>query len=382
MTYNLPAYLWMVTDAQRVDAYARALQSVITPESFVIEIGTGIGVFAVMARRMGARRVVAIEPDDAIAVAKMVAADNGDTGIEFFQGLSTDVSFSEKADVVVSDLRGVLPLYAGHLQSVIDARQRLLAPGGALIPAADTLYAAVVEVPERYEELTPRFSADGSVKLDVLRRFMTNTWEKRRVNPEQLLTRPAAWATINYRAITGEDVGGTVRLRAERDGTAHGLAVWFDATLVDGVDFSNAPDHPELVYGSAFFPWSDPVDVRQNDEICVRIDARLVGGEYLWRWDSEVRAADSSSQPKARFQQSTFYGAPLMPGQLAKGDASRLPSLTEDGQIEGFILRSMDGATLNADIARSLMERFPLRFVRYNDALGRVGSVARRFSVG
>src|SRR5439155_15945350 len=126
-----------------------------------IEIGTGIGVFAVMARRMGARRVVAIEPDDAIAAAKMVAADNGETGIEFVQGLSNDISFSEKADVVVSDLRGVLPLYNGHLQSVIDARQRLLAPGGALIAAADTLYAAVVELPERYEELTAHFSADG-----------------------------------------------------------------------------------------------------------------------------------------------------------------------------------------------------------------------------
>jgi protein arginine N-methyltransferase 1 len=313
-------------------------------------------------------------------VARMVAGDNGDTGIEFVQGLSTDLSFSEKADVVVSDLRGVLPLYDGHLQSVIDARQRLLAPGGALIPAADTLYAAVAEVPKRYEELTPRFSADGSVKLDVLRRFMTNTWEKRRVEPEQLLTKPAAWATINYRAITGVDVGGTARLVAERDGTAHGLAVWFDATLADGVGFSNAPDQPELVYGSAYFPWPEAVSVRQGDEICVRIDARHVGDEYLWRWDSEVQAADSSSpQPKARFQQSTFYGAPLMPGKLAKRDAARVPALNEDGRIEGFILRSMDGRTANGDIARQLMEQFPLRFPRYNDALGRVGSVAQRF---
>src|SRR5438046_4338425 len=120
----MPAYLRRVIDRPRVYAYARALQSVITPDSFVIEIGTGIGVFAVMARRMGARRVVAIEPDEAIAVAKMVAAENGETGIEFVRGLSTDLSFSEKADVVVSDLRGVLPLYNGHLQSVVDARNR------------------------------------------------------------------------------------------------------------------------------------------------------------------------------------------------------------------------------------------------------------------
>src|SRR5437762_1461514 len=154
MVYNVPAYLWMVMDAVRVDAYARALQSVITPESFVIEIGTGIGVFAVMAKRMGARRVVAIEPSDVIAVARMIAKDNGEPGIEFIQGLSTDCTFSEPADVVVSDLRGVLPLHNGHLQSVIDAREWLLAPGGALIPAAATRYVAAAEVPTQYNART------------------------------------------------------------------------------------------------------------------------------------------------------------------------------------------------------------------------------------
>lgn len=381
MVYSIPGYVWMVTDAVRVDAYARALQSVITPESFVIEIGAGIGVFAVMARRMGARRVVAIEPSDAILVARMLAKDNGEPDIEFIQGLSTDVSFGEKADVVVSDLRGVLPLYDGHLQSIVDARERLLAPGGTLIPAADTLYAAAVELPKTYGERTPAFSADGTVKMDVVRRFMTNTWEKTRFKPEQLLTTTEPWATLDYRAISGTDVSGTVRLTANRDGQAHGLAVWFDATLVDGVTFSNAPDQPELVYGAAFFPWPEPVAVQQGDAICVRIDARHIGDEYLWRWDSEVFSADSPSTPKARFEQSTFYGAPLAPAKLAKGAGAQAAVLSEDGQVERFILESMDGAAANQDIARQLMARFPRLFPAFNDALGRVGSVARRFGV-
>jgi protein arginine N-methyltransferase 1 len=371
----------MVTDAPRVDAYTRAMQAVITPGSFVIEIGTGIGVFAVLASRMGARRVVAIEPSDAIAVARMIAKDNGEPGIEFIQGLSTGVSFAEKADVVVSDLRGVLPLFDGHLQSIVDARERLLAPGGALIPAADTLCVAVVELPHTYGERTPAFSADGTVKLDVMRRFMTNTWEKVRFKPEQLLTKAEPWATIDYRTVSGRDVNGTARLTTHRDGQAHGLAVWFDATLVDGVTFSNAPDQPELVYGAAFFPWPEPVDVRQGATICVRFDARHIGEEYLWRWDSDVFAGDSPITRKARFQQSTFYGQPIAPAKLAKGAASQAAALSEDGHIERFILQSMDGMVTNQDIARRLMERFPRLFAQFNDALGRVGSVARRFGL-
>ena len=378
MQYSIPGYLWMVTDEVRVDAYACALRSVITPESFVVEIGTGIGVFAVMAKQLGARRVVAIEPSDAISVARMVAQDNG-AEVEFIQALSTDVSFPERADVVVSDLRGVLPLFNGHLQSIIDARERFLAPGGALIPAADTLYAAVVEIPKRYDERTPAFSADGTVKLGALRRFMTNTWEKTSFKPDELLTQPAVWATIDYRVITGPDVTGTARFGVERDGTAHGIAVWFDATLVDGVTFSNAPNQSESIYGSAFFPWPEPVSVRRGDHVCVRIDARHVGDEYLWRWDSEVRAADSSSAPAKRFQQSTFHGAPIVPAKLAKGDAAAAAVLGVDGHVERFILQAMDGTATNGHIARLLLDRFPGLFRGPSDALARAGSVARRF---
>ena len=377
--YNLAAYVSMVTDALRVDAYARALQSVITPGSFVIEIGTGIGVFAVMASRLGARRVVAIEPSDAIAVARMLAKDNGASDIEFIQGLSTSVSLPEKADVIVSDLRGVLPLFNGHLHSIIDARERLLAPGGALIPAADTLYAAVVELPKAHSERKPAFSADGTVKLDVVHRFLTNTWDRAHIEPEQLLTKGEAWATIDYLNLSAADVTGTARLTARRDGQAHGLAIWFDAVLTDSVTFSNAPGQPGRVYGAGFFPWPRPVDVRQGDAIRVRLEARHVGEEYHWRWDSDVSSSDAPSNAKARFQQSTLYGQPVAPATLAKGDAARTLVLDQDGRVERLILQAMDGTASNHQIASSLMADFPHLFPKFNDALGRVGSVARRF---
>ena len=91
-----------------------------------------------------------------------------------------------------------------------------------------------------------------------------------------------------------------------------------------------------------------------------------------------MRVADSP--PKARFRQSTFYGAPLMPARLAKGAAAHAVLLDEDGQVERFILQAMDGTVPNQEIASRVMERFPGRFRQFNEALGRVGSVARRFA--
>jgi type I protein arginine methyltransferase len=380
MMYSLSGYADMIADAVRVDAYVRALRSVIRPQSFVVEIGTGIGVFAVLARQMGARRVVAIEPSDAIAVARLIANENDQPGIEFIQALSKDVTLSEPADVVFSDLRGVLPPFNGHLHSIIDARHRILAPGGALIPSADTLYAAVVEAPDSCADQTPPFTANGEVKLEALRPFITNNWAKARFKPERLLTKPEAWATIDYRTVVDSHVEGTASFTVNRQGTAHGLAVWFDATLVDGVSFSNAPDQPQLIYGSAFFPWPDPVDLREGDRICVRLEARHVGDDYVWRWGSEVWPPGATA-PAARFQQSTFHGQPIVPSKLTKGDAAQVPRLSEDGRVERCILQLMDGVAANHDIARTLVERFPNRFPKFNDALARVGSVARRFGL-
>ena len=155
----------MITDRHRFDAYVNALRAAIRPDTSVLEIGTGIGLFAVLARQFGARRVVALEPSDAVTVARLIAKDNRVPDIEFIQALSTDLNLSERFDIIVSDLRGVLPQMKGHIETIVDARERLLAPGGIIIPAVDTLYAAPVELPEFYARWTASNAADRGVRL-------------------------------------------------------------------------------------------------------------------------------------------------------------------------------------------------------------------------
>src|SRR5262245_46851914 len=139
--YSLFGYAQMIADRVRTDAYASALRRVLRPGGVCLDLGTGTGFFAVLACRLGARKVIAVEPNDAIHVARQVAAANGCAErITFIQDLSTRVQLTERADVIVSDLRGILPMMGHHLPNLIDARSRLLAPGGALIPQSDTLW--------------------------------------------------------------------------------------------------------------------------------------------------------------------------------------------------------------------------------------------------
>src|SRR5678809_342287 len=152
--YSLHFYGQMLADAPRMDAYAAALRHVIRPDSVVMDLGCGPGVVALLACKLGARRVYAVEPNNVVGLAREAAAANGFSDrIEFFDKLSTEVALPEPATIIVSDLRGALPFFQQHIPSIIDARKRLLAPRGVLIPRRDILWAALVEAPEQYTEL-------------------------------------------------------------------------------------------------------------------------------------------------------------------------------------------------------------------------------------
>src|SRR6266545_5638148 len=152
--YSISGYGKMIADVTRMNAYVEAMRQVIRPNSVVLDLGTGPGLFALIACQLGARLVYAVEPENIIQLTRDAAVANGFVDrIVCLQSQSTSVTLPEYADVIVSDLRGVLPWFQKHLPAILDARKRLLGPGGKLIPARDTLWAAIVAVPECYSKL-------------------------------------------------------------------------------------------------------------------------------------------------------------------------------------------------------------------------------------
>lgn len=309
--YSLHFYGQMLADAPRMEAYAAALRRTVNRDSVVMDLGCGPGVFALLACKLGARRVYAVEPENVIGLAREAAAENGFADrIEFFEKLSTEITLPEPATIIVSDLRGVLPWFQQNISSIIDARQRLLAHDGVLIPHRDILWAAVVEAPEQYAELVSPWQNQFDLDLSAGTRFITNNWRKTHITPEQFLTEPVCWNTIDYHEIESRDVRAEISWRAARNGTAHGFAVWFDSELVDGIDFSNHPSAPRMIYGQGFFPFSQPVAISEGDRIELRLAADFVQDNYVWRWDTDFM------DRKVSFKQSTFYGVPLSTTQL------------------------------------------------------------------
>jgi type I protein arginine methyltransferase len=305
--YNLHDYTWMITDEGRMGPYVRALEAVVQAGSVVVDIGTGAGILALIACRLGARRVYAIDTNDAIEVGRELARENGVADrIVFLQRDAREVELPERADVIVSDLRGMLPLSGDHLAIMADVRGRFLKPGGVLIPARDRLMVAVVEQPDVYEWALGPARGPLGITLEAMRaRLQHATCADRGSNPlrpENVVSTAAAWATLDYATVQPVPIAGSADLQVKRGGTAHGLVLWFEAVLAGEHGFTTAPGQ-ELCYGRLFLPWPRQVAVSEGDRVTVDLWAHPHGDP--WGWNSVVTRR---AGPREAFKQSSFLG--------------------------------------------------------------------------
>jgi protein arginine N-methyltransferase 1 len=378
-TYSLSSYGNQIADSARRQASVAALRGAIRPGSVVLDLGAGTGFFALLACRLGAARVYAIEPAEAILVARELAAHNGlAQRIVFIQDVSSRVELPERVDVIIADLRGILPLFQHHLETLADARRRFLAEGGVLIPRRDELWASVAEAPELYGPLTDVWQ-EGYEGIDLRPacRLATSSWFRAHLTPGHLLAGPRRWITLDYWSESGTDFTSELTWTVERPGTAHGLAVWFDAELAAGVSFSTSPVAPRTIYGQAFFPLDGPVRVEPGDSVAAQLDARLVGDDYVWSWATTVRSAGCV---KAAYRQSSFLSVPLSPAALRYRAADHVPTLDDEGRIDGLVLSLMDGRRSLEQIAHQVAQAFPQAFPTWQDALSRVGDLSQRYT--
>ena len=321
--YTVCQYGGMIACEPRMDVFAEALRRAITPGCTVIDLGAGTSVFALLACQYGAGRVIAIEPADAVQVLRISARDNGYADrIEVIQDLSTAFTETNVADVIVSDLRGCLPLFERHIPILIDARERLLKPGGVLMPQRDILRVALCCHPE-YGALCEEPWLRNSYGLDLSagHRFAVNRFIKTTVTPETLRSAALDLLTIDYRTVTVPDFEGRVVLECHQAGPINGLLLWFDAEIAPDLGFSNAPGKPQLVYESAFFPFEHPIDMATGDWIELDMRARFADGEYLWTWTSTLYHL-GSDMPEKVFRQNSFLETALTAKRLRGSPAA------------------------------------------------------------
>ncbi len=377
--YSLDDFGEMIGDALRFPAYREAIERAVRPGDTVADIGSGPGVFALLACRAGARKVYAIDTESVVEFGRQFATANGMSGqIEFLRGDSRQILLPERVNVIVSDIRGALPLFGPGIHALNDARNRLLAENGRMIPERDVLCAALVEAPDTYERILAPWKNVSGLDLEAALPVVLNTMYKRQCKPEQVLSQIQQWHLLDYLQGAEPRAGRSLRFIAKRSGTVHGFSIWFETQLFGDVGFTTQPGTKESVYSQVFLPLLAPVDVNPDEEIRAGLHADLVGTDYVWRWEVEVAARQN--RPAVKYRQSTFQGGGLTPASLRKRSAEFVPVLSEAGLAERWLLQAMDGKTPLEQIALKAAENFPHTFSRAEDAFRRAGEISDKYS--
>jgi type I protein arginine methyltransferase len=293
----------MLTDNVRMRAWEQAIRQVVRPGDTVVDLGAGTGILTFLALKAGARHVVAIEKSDAIELAKRVAAYNGWTDqISFHHASSMDVSLDHRADCLISETLGSFGIEENTLAFTADARERLLKPGGRMLPAAISSFLAPVDTPGLHHQRIGVWSNVSGIDMSVAAEEGGRRMVVAAIEPRRLVAKPAVFANIDLTCHTSTEVENRLRFVFPRDATVHGLAGWFVCTVADGIQVDTGPHQPQTHWKQAWFPFPVPVTPRAGDILDVVMQ---VGGKHArsddsivhYEWFCSQRDDDPSRSP-------------------------------------------------------------------------------------
>lgn len=268
----------MLSDSVRVDAYHRAIRRNVGPGDVVLDLGTGTGLLAFLASRAGARKVYAVEHSDFIEVAREIARVNDFTNIEFVQANSREYTSPEPVDVVLHEQMGDELFNENMLQNVLDLRDRVLRPGGRILPARFRLFVEPVVMQEAMRvrrfwniALPQGIDLAPMERSLVAARFDTGRNEQLWVRPGSVAATvgaPEPLLEVDLHTLSSVDdlpVDHVVERTAATDAVVDGACVWFEAVFDDETTLTTSPLATNTSWGNRMF----------------RLDREIAAGEVL-----------------------------------------------------------------------------------------------------
>ena len=282
----------MLADTVRNEAFAKALRAAVKPGSVVADIGAGTGFLGFLASRLGARECHLYESGDVWAVGKRIAERNKIKNCAFIHRHSTQVKKPSQADVVVSETLGNYALEEHILETMNDARERYLKPGGTLIPRGLTQYACPIVSDRLLKEIDVWGDVGYDINFAPAREVAFHNAYVRTVTAADLFPGDGAAQTID--AIDFSQPNDSRRTLSAQwkmtaDAAVYGCALWWEAELIPGVTLSTGPFAPPTHWEQIVLFLLEPLKVTAGDALLLNItsDTRMATGLNL-TWQMRV----------------------------------------------------------------------------------------------
>lgn len=288
----------MLADRPRMDFYHAAVSRYVQPGDRVIDLGTGTGILAAFAARRGAAKVYAIDHSDILKEARLLAKHNRIENVEFAAIHSRNFVTDERVDVILHEQMGDFLFDEGMVPNVIDLRDRLLKPGGLIVPNRFEFFCEPIKVKdervipfiwelkvhgydysclERSRPQDPRYYRQISTDLGVVEHFISE---------------PTPALEIDLQTLVESDLPFQIHLTRTvvNAGRLDGWAVFFRARIGDDLSLSSNPlDAGRAPHWGFRILRVDTKDFAVGDVIDFTLTVEQWAEPDTWRWSQERR---------------------------------------------------------------------------------------------
>lgn len=281
-------YFTMIRDERRHALYAEALRKTLPTGCTVLDIGAGTGLFAMLAAREGAGRVIACERNRLVAEAAAEIVDrNGYADrvtviAKDSRQLEIGTDLDAPADVLLWDNLSNDLFGAGAVETIEDARRRLLKPGAAILPKACEVRVALVEAKD-----------DSGIRMGVAEGFDMSAFN--RLRPTQVTLGSGNFdCRSNSATLFDVDFEADAIIEPETNrarvtatgGRVDGIVQWLRFQISDGTFYDTGEDDAVTAFGMQYHA-VEPFDAQAGQEIVV---AGAHDRQRSWFWVADAIA--------------------------------------------------------------------------------------------
>ena len=247
---HLGYHKWMLMDDVRMEALEAMVEALVRPGDVVVDVGTGTGILAVLAKRAGAKKVYGIDASPIVRLSRRMVEANDVEDVELIESDMALAVLPGKVDVIFSECLGNLAFGDRMFRKLGDFSRRWLKPDGRRGPTEVRLYAQPTDCrlfgdprpfwrkPYKDLDLSPFLPAvESQVSVvDVVSSFLHG-------EPELL-------ATFDHFARPGSfDLAASWEMPEGK--TCNAVAFWFEVDWAPGVTMSTSPMAPGTHWAQA-----------------------------------------------------------------------------------------------------------------------------------
>jgi len=269
----------MLKDEVRTISYRNAVyhNAHLFKGKVVMDVGSGTGILSMFAAKVGAKKVFAIEYSAMAVQSKQIVKDNGfEDIIEVIQAKVEDITELpggiEKVDVIISEWMGYCLFYESMLNTVIYARDKWLAPGGALFPDRAKLYVLGIEDRQYKDDKINWWENVYGFNMSSIRNIAISEPLVDVVDNNQVVTNNCLLRDVDLYTVTVDDLTFTTNfeLMAVRNDFIQALVTFFTVEFSrchKRLGFSTGPDSRVSHWKQTVFYLHDYLTVNKGETL-------------------------------------------------------------------------------------------------------------------